>query len=79
MLGRISSSHIFQTLGHTKQVVRAARTIGRASKVTGEPLTTVMIAAWFHDLGYVDGARPHEERSASIAAKMLATGGRIAK
>jgi hypothetical protein len=66
---------MFQTLGHTKQVVRAAQVIGRASKLTGEPLNTVMIAAWFHDLGYVDGVRHHEERSASIAAKMLATWG----
>ena len=78
-LVRICSSHMFRTLGHTKQVVRATRTIGRASKLTGEPLDTVMIAAWFHDLGYVDGVRHHEERSASIAAKMLATWGADSK
>jgi len=70
---------MFRTLGHTKQVVRASRTIGRASKLTGEPLDTVTIAAWFHDLGHVDGVRHHEERSASIAAKMLATWGANSK
>ena len=34
-----------------------------------------MIAAWFHNLGFVDEVRRHEERSASIAAKMLAIWG----
>jgi predicted metal-dependent HD superfamily phosphohydrolase len=74
-LARISSSCVFQTVVHTKQVVRAARIIGRASKLTDEPLNTVMIAAWFHNVGYVDGVESYEDRSASIAVKMLTTWG----
>jgi predicted metal-dependent HD superfamily phosphohydrolase len=72
-LPRISSSYGFHTFGHTKQVVRAARIIGRASKLTDESLNAVMIAAWFHNVGYADGVGSHEDRSAFIAVKMLKT------
>ena len=74
-LARISASYTFHTLDHTKQVVRAAGIIGRASKFSPQQLDTVLIAAWFHDVGYVDGAERHEERSSSIAVKMLTTWG----
>ena len=78
-LTRISASYSFHTLAHTKQVVRAARIIGRASKFSPQQMITVLIAAWFHDVGYVDGAEGHEERSSSIAVKMLATWGASTK
>ena len=74
-LARISASYTFHTLEHTKQVVRAAEIIGRASKFSPQQLDTTLIAAWFHDVGYVDGAERHEERSSSIAVKMLTTWG----
>ena len=74
-LARISASYTFHTLEHTKQVVRAAEIIGRASKFSPQQLDTALIAAWFHDVGYVDGAERHEERSSSIAVKMLTTWG----
>ena len=78
----LSALYKFHSLEHTRGVVRAARIIGRASQLTAEQLDAVMIAAWFHDIGYVDGVDGHEERSASIAAKMLtvwvATGKKIA-
>ena len=74
-LARISPSYSFHALKHTKQVVRAAGIIGRASRLSTQQLHTVLIAAWFHDVGYVNGAERHEERSCSIAVKILTTWG----
>jgi predicted metal-dependent HD superfamily phosphohydrolase len=71
----LSSFYAFHNLEHTKGVVRAASIIGRASQLTAVQLETVTIAAWFHDVAYCHGARGHEERSASVAKKMLATWG----
>ena len=78
-LSGIPASYTFHTLAHTRQVVRATRIIGRASSLYAEQLKAVMIAAWFHDIGYVDGAELHEERSASVALKMLTTWGASSK
>ena len=67
--------YAFHNLEHTKGVVRAARAIARASKLTAGQLDVVIIAAWFHDVGYCHGARAHEERSATIARTMLGNWG----
>jgi len=74
-LAKIPSSCVFHTLQHTKQVVRAARIIGRASKLDSEQLNRVLIAAWFHDVGYDISGKGHEERSVSIAVRMLSEWG----
>lgn len=78
-LARIPHSYTFHTLEHTKYVVRAAAIIGRATKLSLKQRDTVLIAAWFHDVGYVEGAAGHEERSSSIAMKMLTTWGADSK
>ena len=75
MLSGVTAPYTFHTLEHTKYVVSAAGIIGRASKLSAQQLDTVLIAAWFHDVGYADGAKGHEERSSSIAMKMLTTWG----
>jgi len=78
-LAPIPSSCVFHTLEHTKQVVRAARVIGRASKLDSEQLNIVQIAAWFHEVGYDVGAECFEERSASIAVSVLSKWGANSK
>lgn len=75
MLSRLTSHITFHTLEHTKHVVSSAGIIGRASKLSAQQLDTVLIAAWFHDVGYVNGAKDHEVRSSLIAMNMLATWG----
>ena len=57
---------------HTEQVVEAARQIGQHYQLNDVDFFTVIVAAWFHDLGYLSGAgKGHEERGAMMAKAYL--------
>jgi predicted metal-dependent HD superfamily phosphohydrolase len=62
---------VYHTLQHTEETVAAAREIGEASKLSKDDLDIVLLAAWFHDVGYIDTADGHEERSVAIAREFL--------
>jgi predicted metal-dependent HD superfamily phosphohydrolase len=71
LLRDLPATYSFHNLEHTQSVVRAARLIGRASQLSDEQLDIALIAAWFHDVGYVEGPYEHEQRSAAVAVRML--------
>lgn len=60
---------------HAKSVVEACRVIGAASNLGEEDLEVVILAAWFHDVGYVGGIDRHEERSVDMAIAFLQESG----
>jgi hypothetical protein len=62
---------LYHDLEHTHQTVNAVRVIGEGSDVSRKDLENVLIAAWFHDIGYVQGPDGHEERSARVAREYL--------
>jgi predicted metal-dependent HD superfamily phosphohydrolase len=61
----------YHTIGHTREVVAGCMEIGMGMQLSEEELDVIVLAAWFHDAGYVDGADGHEERSAAIAGEFL--------
>jgi len=73
----------YHNFEHAKAVARASKTIGTACALSAEELEGVMLAAWFHDAGYVEAIEGHEERSVEIATAFLREQGyppkRIAK
>lgn len=56
---------------HTRRVVAAVMEIGPACGLQGELLEDVIIAAWFHDLGYLKKYVGHEEESGYMAERFL--------
>lgn len=72
--GKPTSNRVY-LLEYAKKIVRSARTIGRASKLTGDALDTVVVAAWFYVIGIVDGTENHIERSLSAASIKLTAWG----
>lgn len=64
--------NIYHSLTHTTEVVKAAEKIGKACNLEKEELEILLIAAWFHDVGYLNGAEGHEELSAKYAGDFLA-------
>lgn len=66
---------IYHNVEHTQGTVDAARDIADGSKLDRAETEIVLLAAWFHDAGYIDGAEGHEERSAAIAREFLAARG----
>jgi predicted metal-dependent HD superfamily phosphohydrolase len=61
----------YHNLEHTTIVVEGAMTIGKAENLPAEEMDILLIAAWFHDTGYVHTTIDHEAESARIAKTFL--------
>jgi predicted metal-dependent HD superfamily phosphohydrolase len=62
---------VYHNYNHTLDVVRACKEIGKKTDLSDDEMETVLLAAWFHDTGYIKTYDGHEERSAEIAEKFL--------
>jgi predicted metal-dependent HD superfamily phosphohydrolase len=71
LLHQLPDHLFFHNYEHTESVAAAAIEIGTAVGLSDDDMETVLIAAWFHDLGYLKGSKGHEARSAEIAATQL--------
>lgn len=65
----------YHNFEHAKAVAKASKTIGIACRLSAEELEGVILAAWFHDAGYVEAIDGHEERSVEIATSFLRENG----
>ncbi len=65
------SSLKYHNLSHTIGVVDKVKSIAEGEGVTGEDKESIIIAAWFHDVGYLQDPKEHEEASYKIAAGFL--------
>ncbi|MDC9723826.1 MAG: DUF5706 domain-containing protein [Urechidicola sp.] len=72
---KLSQDAVYHNFNHTLQVVEASQEIAVAEKVSDTDLEILLIAAWFHDTGYVKGYEKHEEESKKIAKEYLAEHG----
>lgn len=62
----------FHNTIHIKEVVAAVERMARYYRLNEEDSAVVIIAAYFHDLGYCNGGKTaHEERSADLAEAFL--------
>ena len=61
----------FHNLKHTKQTVDAVIEICEQSNIPKKEQEILMIAAWFHDVGYIHTYKNHEAKSAEMAAEFL--------
>src|SRR5688572_25924083 len=68
---KLSPKLIYHNYAHTLDVVNNSRKIGKKSGLKDEELEIVTLAAWFHDVGYSDIYKGHEERSKEIASRFL--------
>lgn len=65
----------YHNLEHTQDVVRAAEIVGKQSDLSADEMESVIIAAWLHDIGYVNGGAEHEAAAAEMAQQMLSQWG----
>lgn len=68
---RLPANLIFHNYHHTAAVAEAALEIGRNSGLPEEELQLVSVAAWFHDTGYSEKYKGHEDVSKLLAATFL--------
>lgn len=64
--------NFYHDVNHTKEVVQSALEIGIGEKLSESKLEMIQIAAWFHDVGYIEKTEGHEKVSVKYARKFLA-------
>lgn len=68
----ISDQYVFHDLEHTRSVVESVDEICAGMQVSDHEKETLVISAWFHDTGYINGPLGHESTSCDIARAFLA-------
>jgi len=63
--------NIYHDLSHTQSVVQSIKKMGSASGLSDSEMEIVLIAGWFHDIGYFDTGDEHEEKSVEYAKEFL--------
>lgn len=72
----LSPDLLYHGITHTRdEVVPAVERLAGMEGIQGESLYLLLIAAWFHDIGYVEQATHHELIGARIAVQVLASFG----
>ena len=61
----------YHSADHIKDVYEAAKRLGKQENLTGYEIKLVLTAAWYHDAGFLKGAKNHEEESCNIAKTAL--------
>jgi len=70
---RYDKRSTYHSYDHTKEVAEAAEKIGKNSNLNDEEMEAVIIAAWFHDTGYLFTHDDHELQSVKVAEEFLRT------
>jgi predicted metal-dependent HD superfamily phosphohydrolase len=70
-LNNISNKYYYHSFRHTKEVVASALVIAKVYDLSKEEKRLIQIAAWFHDLGYENGHKNHEERGVELMRAYL--------
>lgn len=60
---KLPNDLLYHNWSHTYEVVQVAEMLADKSDLSERELETLLIAAWFHDTGYIDTYQNHEEES----------------
>ncbi len=70
---KLDKKYVYHNISHTQRVVEKVGEICDASSVSEQEKEILLLAAWFHDTGFIKGAHEHEEESVNIAKTWLAS------
>jgi predicted metal-dependent HD superfamily phosphohydrolase len=73
LLNKLDSKYAFHNLRHSTQVVEKASTLATSEKIRDKEQKILLLAAWFHDTGFIYDHRDHEKRSCVIATEFLSS------
>ena len=61
----------YHSIHHTKEVVQHAKYIAEKEGIPGEEMDIILTAALFHDTGFIEAYKDHEDYSIAFAKKYL--------
>lgn len=68
---RLDCKYSYHNLEHTKNVVLAIETLCEQENTDPKMTEILLLAGWFHDAGYVEDDKNHEQKSVQIASEFL--------
>ena len=67
----LDPNFVYHNLAHTQRVVSKTKELIENSTISVDDSKRLIIASWFHDIGYTNGPNNHEEESVKITQKYL--------
>ncbi len=71
----LNPNFLYHNLKHTQRVVKSTKELLNSFDFKADENEQLLIAAWFHDTGYIKGVTNHEENSCKIASEYLSKEG----
>ena len=68
---KLSPDYVYHNYTHTFETVKACKKLSGTYNLTSRDYEILMLAAWFHDTGYVETYKDHEQASVSIMRSYL--------
>ena len=68
---KLSPDYVYHTYSHTLDTVKACKKLSSSYNLTSRDYEVLMLAAWFHDAGYTETYKDHEEASVRIMKTYL--------
>ena len=68
---KLSNLYSYHNFNHTQSVVNATKELCEKEKIEVNDRELLLVAAWFHDTGYIKGYENHENESIRIASEFL--------
>jgi predicted metal-dependent HD superfamily phosphohydrolase len=68
---KLSNLYSYHNFNHTFTVVTAVKELCKKEDVSKDDKELLLVAAWFHDTGYIEGYENHEHESVKIATAFL--------
>ncbi len=68
---KLPNDRIYHNYAHTVGVAEMARKIAKGMKLGEDAVEVVTLAGWFHDAGYTEAYKGHEDLSKRIATEFL--------
>mgnify|MGYP005807346843 FL=1 len=72
---KLPETCLYHNLTHTRRVVKSIKEIIAGSSLNQGDNEILVLAAFFHDVGYIEGALDHEKTSAIVATEFLSSEG----
>ncbi len=68
---KLPSDCVYHNYNHTLETVKACKKISKSYNLTSRDYEVLMLAAWFHDTGYINAYLGHEEESVKLMKAYL--------
>lgn len=72
---KLDDRYLYHNLRHTQRVVKSTQELLSHYNLTEIEKEQLLLAAWFHDTGYIQGSNDHEAHSCKIAQQYLTNEG----